>query len=82
MVTSVERATEPTCSLWIPGLLVIGLMDTGSPVLGAVGFGLVAALITPVTAIGSTLVYIGLRVRKEGYYLDTLASDMGRRDPS
>ena len=49
---------------------------------GAVGFGLVAALITPVTAIGSALVYIDLRVRNEGYNLDTPASNMGRRDPS
>ena len=82
MVTSVERATEPMCSLWIPGLPVIGLVDTARPVLGAVGFGLVAALITPVTAIGSALVYIDLRVRNEGYNLDTPASNMGRRDPS
>jgi len=44
------------------------------PILGA----LVAAILSPpITAIGITLLYFDLRVRKEGYNLDALANELG-----
>ena len=63
-------------SLWIPGLIVAGIIAIGSPAISLVAIGVVGALIGPIISIGSTLVYIDLRVRKEGYNLGALADDM------
>ena len=38
---------------------------------------ILALLVTPLTIIGPTLAYIDMRVRKEGYDLNTLASEIG-----
>ncbi|MDA1347634.1 MAG: zinc-ribbon domain-containing protein [Chloroflexi bacterium] len=57
----------------IPAIIVAGIVTIASPALGTVTFVVAGALVAPIVSIGSTLVYIDLRVRKEGYNLDTLA---------
>jgi hypothetical protein len=66
-------------ALALPGGIAVVIFETASPALATVVLGLVGALITPIFSIGSVLVYIDLRVRKEGYTLDTLASDLRPR---
>jgi hypothetical protein len=66
-------------ALLIPGGIAVVIFGAASPALASVVLGLVGALITPIFSIGSVLVYIDLRVRKEGYNLDTLASDLRPR---
>lgn len=65
--------------------LVAGLADMLlsqiSPILSSVFLAAVSALITPFLWIGRTLVYYDLRVRKEQYTVDDLASDMGLSPP-
>ena len=62
------------------GLASVGFMVTFAvlsslgEVLGTIAGSAVSALILPVMLIGRTLVYLDLRVRKEGYRTDTLAS--------
>jgi len=68
-------------ALLIPGGIAVAISGAASPALGTVALGLVASLITPIFSIGSVLVYIDLRVRKEGYNLDALASDLRPRTP-
>lgn len=66
-------------ALLIPGGIAVVIFGAVSPALATVVLGLVGALITPIFSIGSVLVYVDLRVRKEGYNLDTLASDLRPR---
>ncbi len=58
------------------------LLSQISSVLSSVFLVAVSALITPFLWIGRTLVYYDLRVRKEQYTIDELASDMGLQPPS
>ena len=44
-----------------------------------IGVALIGALLTPVYYAGSVLVYVDLRVRKEGYGTQALADDLARR---
>ena len=46
--------------------------------LGSILGVLANALVLPVAAVGTTLVYLDLRVRKEGYTLEAMASELGR----
>ena len=41
--------------------------------------GVTVALVTPIFYVGSVLVYVDLRVRKEGYGTQALADDLVRR---
>ncbi len=45
---------------------------------GNVATAVIGTLMSPIAYIGGTLVYFDLRVRKEGYTLELLASEMGR----
>ena len=58
----------------IPAVL-IGLAQ---PILGSIIGVLANALVLPIVAVGATLVYLDLRVRKEGYTLEAMASELGR----
>ena len=57
----------------IPGLIASDF----SPIVGAVLISLAGAVVTPLTYIGATVVYVDLRVRKEGYTLEAMASEVG-----
>ena len=57
----------------IPGLVISGF----SPVTGAVLLLITGTVTTPITYIGATLVYVDLRVRKEGYSRKLMASETG-----
>ena len=69
------------------GLMSLGLLIAGaipaviigffSPLDASVLLTVVSVLVVPVFAIGRTLLYLDLRVRKEGYTRDALASDVG-----
>ena len=48
-----------------------------SPTAGAILLTLVGIILTPIASIGATLVYFDLRIRKEGYTLETMASEVG-----
>ena len=63
------------------GLFVLGAIAAStasliSPVVGEFASIMVFALIAPVANIGRTLVYLGLRVRKEDYTLAELATEI------
>ncbi len=58
------------------------LLSQVSQVLSDAFLVAVSALITPFAWIGRTLVYYDLRVRKEQYTIDDLATDMGLSPPS
>jgi hypothetical protein len=58
------------------------LLSQISWILSSVFLVAVSALITPFLWIGRTLVYYDLRIRKEQYTMDDLASDMGLSPPS
>ncbi|MBI2166473.1 MAG: zinc ribbon domain-containing protein [Chloroflexi bacterium] len=58
-----------SAALAIPGFLVSLSNET-----------LAGVLVNPIIYIGLTLLYLDLRVRKESYGLETLASEMGRSD--
>lgn len=65
------------------GLSVVSLIPTSIltfliPVLGDIFSVGVQALIFPVTAVAATLVYLDLRIRKEGYTLGEMASEIDR----
>ena len=64
--------------LLIPGLIAAAILGFESVTLEGIAVAVIAALVTPIFLIGRTLVYFDLRVRKEGYTLDTLAAEMGR----
>ncbi|MFH1140380.1 MAG: zinc-ribbon domain-containing protein [Chloroflexota bacterium] len=53
------------------------LLGPKHPLLGGLLASLGGVLVTPIAYIGATLVYFDLRVRKEGYTLDTLAAELG-----
>jgi len=61
-------------------MLVVGLIAGAiSAILGIipiVGATIGSILSTPISAVGGTLLYYDLRVRKEGYSLDTLGSEL------
>ena len=59
----------------------IGLLLDPGPLAFAIIGGVFAALLTPVYYIASTLLYLDLRVRKEGYDLQALSDDLARRPP-
>lgn len=62
--------------LGVLGGLVSTGIGLGSPTAGAIIGALVNALIFPIAPIGATLVYFDLRVRKEGYTLREMASEV------
>ena len=64
--------------LSILGLIAAAIMAIVSPILGEFVLLAATALITPIFFIGRTLVYLDLRVRKEGYTLGGLVSETGR----
>ena len=57
----------------IPGFIA----SDSSPIVGAALISLAGAVVTPIGFIGATLVYFDLRIRKEGYTLETMASEVG-----
>ena len=57
----------------IPGFIA----SEFSPIVGDVLISLAGAVVTPIVYIGATVVYIDLRVRKEGYTLEAMASEVG-----
>ena len=59
----------------LPGLLVSGEGDT--TVVGNLLTMAGAAVIAPFTYVGTVVVYLDLRARKEGFDVDSLAGDMG-----
>ena len=66
-------------ALLIPAIIVSVIVGLINAVLANVVLGVAVALVTPVLYIGSTLLYIDLRVRKEGYGLQDLVDDLARR---
>ena len=68
-------------------IMAIGIVGGGvsfvlvfiSPTLFAIGLVVTAALAIPIYYVGSVLVYVDLRVRKEGYTLQALSDDVARR---
>ena len=66
-------------ALLIPAIIASVIVGFINDVLSNVVLGVAVALVTPVMYIGSTLLYIDLRVRKEGYGLQGLADDLARR---
>lgn len=60
---------------------VIGLLFDPGPLAFSVIGGVLGALVTPIYYIASTLLYLDLRVRKEGYDLQSLSGDLTRRPP-
>ena len=66
-------------ALLIPAIIASVIVGFASAVLANVALGVAVALVTPVLYIGSTLLYIDLRVRKEGYGLQDLVDDLARR---
>lgn len=64
-------------ALSVISLLITGLFANSSVILGGLaGVGL-SAVAAPIIWIGKTLVYLDLRVRKENYTMDRLASEIG-----
>ncbi len=60
---------------WILGL-ILGLIPVVGEIIGII-------LITPIAIIGATLLYYDLRVRREGYNLEKMASELGiAKEPS
>ncbi len=64
--------------LFLVALIPFGILTIFAPVLGSVFFAVISAVLFPITYIGGTLVYIDLRVRKEDYNLDMMASEIRR----
>ena len=58
---------------------LVELLLSPGPLASAIASGVISALLSPVLYIGSTLLYIDLRVRNEGYDLQALANDLTRR---
>ena len=59
--------------------IIIGLLFNPGTLVFSILSGVVGALLSPVYYIASTLLYIDLRVRKEGYDLQSLSDDLTRR---
>ena len=66
-------------ALLVPAIIASVIVGFINDVLSNVVLGVAIALVTPVIYIGSTLLYIDLRVRREGYGLQALADDLARR---
>ena len=66
-------------ALLVPPIIVSVIVGSVNEVLSSVVMAVAFALVTPVLYIGSTLLYIDLRVRKEGYGLQGLMDDLARR---
>ena len=66
-------------ALLIPAIIASVIVGLVNAVLANVVFGVAVALVTPVLYIGSTLLYIDLRVRREDYDLQGLVDDLARR---
>ncbi len=58
----------------IPG----SIASVYSPITGIFLLTIAQGVVMPLGYIGATLVYFDLRIRKEGYTLETMASEMGR----
>ncbi len=58
----------------IPG----AILSLINPALGSILFDVFGVVVPPIAYIGATHVYIDLRVRKEGYNLERMASEVGR----
>ena len=69
-----SKATVPPMSTSDPALF--------TTIVGNVIITMVSALLFTIMYIAGTLVYIDLRVRKEGYNLDMMASEVRRHDSS
>ena len=66
-------------ALLVPPIIVSVIVGSVNEVLSSVVMVVAFALVTPVLYIGSTLLYIDLRARKEGYGLQGLMDDLARR---
>ena len=66
-------------ALLIPAIVASVIVGFINAVLSNVVLGVAVALVTPVLYIGSTLLYIDLRVRREDYDLQGLVDDLARR---
>ena len=63
----------------IPCGIVSAILGFVRPELSAIGIAVTVALVISIYYVGSVLVYLDLRVRKEGYSLQALADDLARR---
>ena len=63
----------------IPCGIVSAILGFVRPELSAIGIAVTVALMISIYYVGSVLVYLDLRVRKEGYSLQALADDLARR---
>ena len=63
-------------ALFIPGLIASAILEFFNEPLGTLVFTLSSVVVFPLFSISSTLVYIDLRVRKEGYSLETMAAEV------
>ena len=66
-------------ALLIPAIVASVIVGFINAVLSNVVLGVAVALVMPVLYIGSTLLYIDLRVRKEDYGLQAIVDDLARR---
>ena len=62
--------------LFLVALIPVGILTFLTPVLGSVFFAVISTVLFPITYIAGTLIYIDLRVRKEGYNLDMMALEV------
>ncbi|GAH25482.1 unnamed protein product, partial [marine sediment metagenome] len=84
MVMAIPRRAKPAkisapiiavAISWVLGL-ILGLIPVVGEIIGAI-------LITPIAITGATLLYYDLRVRREGYNLEKMASELGiAKEPS
>ena len=58
--------------------LVVAVSSIAYSGVGFILIGAAVVVIMPIMAIGSAVLYLDLRVRKEGYTLDDLAAEVGR----
>ena len=65
-----------TIVLWIPALIFSGLAVLINDTAGGVVALICGALISPVSMVGTALVYFDLRARKEGYSLERMAAEV------
>jgi hypothetical protein len=64
-------------ALYLPGGVAGLILGVFSDTLGSLVFTLTNVLVFPLFSISATLVYIDLRVRKEGYSLEIMAAELG-----
>ncbi len=58
--------------------LIALVLSSLSPILGSIATIIMSTMLFPITYVAGTLVYIDMRVRKEGYNLDVMASETQR----